>query len=260
LAVAAGAFGLAVRTSGSDAARPAPSTLIYAYEHGTGQPLWATDPNADPVLDADALDWAAERAGAPFTQTRDLSDFGYPAGMAPVTGAPLVDAPPPEVRVLTDSVDGTVRSVTLSVRSQLGAELLRFQRGPEGRTRIMSVNGGAIEDPSTLEWVEHYGEPDSLGVVLELRMPATEPIELHVIEHLLRPRELIGAIPFERPAELAPDVNAMSDRAVFRYSVAAYADPRHAFMPDGTTPDGPTSDVATPDDPGSDAEPADTLP
>jgi hypothetical protein len=41
---------------------------------------------------------------------------------------------------------------------------------------------------------------------------------------------------FERPVDLAPDVNAMSDRAVFAYSVAAYADPRHAFMPGAAAP------------------------
>jgi hypothetical protein len=190
-----------------------------------------TDPRADEVLDAEAIAWAADRAGASFSRTRDMTDFGYPVGAMPVADVRLIDAPPPDVQILSDSVLGRVREVTLTVRSRLRAEMLRFQLDPARGTRILSMNGMEIEVPDSLRWVEHYGVPDSAGVVLELRMPADEPIGMHVVEHHLRPRELVGPAPFERPDDLMPDVSAMSDRAVFRYSVAAYADPRHAFMP-----------------------------
>jgi hypothetical protein len=222
---------LAILAARPNADRPAPSTLVYAYEHGTGNALWVTDPAADPTLDADAMEWAAQRAGSTFSRTRDMADFGLPGGPSPVTDARLVAARPPEVLVLTDSIEGTVRDVTLAVRSNLGAELLRFQLDPPGRTRLLSINGDVIEEPERLLWAEHWGVPDSAGVVLELRMPAAAPIGLYVIEHLMRPRDLLGPTPFERPEDLMPDVNAMSDRAVFRYSVAAYVDPRHSFMP-----------------------------
>ena len=125
-----------------------------------------------------------------------------------------------------------------------GAELLRFHIDPPGRTRLLSINGVAIEEPQLLQWAEHWGEPDSAGVVLELRMPSSDPIGLYVVEHLLRPWELLGRAPFERPEDLAPDVNAMSDRAVLRYSVAAYVDPRHAFMPGAAVPERPSPDSA----------------
>jgi len=251
LVVAASSFGMAVLSARPSAERPAPSTLVYAYEHGTGSALWATDPSADPVLDADAIEWAANRAGSAFSRERDMSDFGYPAGPAPVTDARLVAAPPPEVLVLSDSIDGSVRNVSLSVRSNLGAELLRFHIDPPGRTRLLSINGVAIEESELLQWAEHWGEPDSAGVVLELRMSATDPIGLYVVEHLLRPWELLGQAPFERPEDLAPDVNAMSDRAAFRYSVAAYVDPRHAFMPGAAVRERPS--------PESSAEPTDSV-
>jgi len=237
LLVTVGAFAMTTTTAEPTAEHPGPSTLIYAYEHGTGQAFWASDPNADPVLDAAAIQWAAERSGAPLTQTRDMSDFGYPAGPAPVTAAPLIEAPPPLVEILSDTVEGVTRAVTLSVRSSLGAEVLLFQLDSLPRTRLLSINGVAVEQPDSVRQAYHFGQPDSLGVVLELRMPADAPIGLHVVEHFLRPRELLGADPFERPADLAPDVNAMSDRAVFRYSVAAYADPPRAVVPEGVEPE-----------------------
>jgi len=257
--VAVGAFGYAVSSSGPSDDRPAPSTLVYAYEHGTGSALWATDPKADPGLDSEAIAWAEARAGSPFSRTRDMSVFGYPAGPTPVTDAPLLDAPRPDVRILSDSIEGTVRQVTLSVRSRIGAELLRFQRDPPGRTRILSLNGIPIEQPDSLRWIEHYGEPDSAGVVLSLRMPATEPIGIHVIEHVVPAYDLLGTDPFQRPADLMPDVNAMSDRAVFSFSVGAYADPRHAFMPDADEAQpAQTFQQPTPATPQPPPEPADS--
>lgn len=108
--------------------------------------------------------------------------------------------------------------------------MMRFQRDPTSGTRILAVNGDAVLEPDSLRWVEHWGEPDSL-VVLELGAPVDEPIGLHVVEHLLRPEELLGVTPFERPPDLAPDVSTMSDRALLRFSVAAFADPRHSLFP-----------------------------
>jgi hypothetical protein len=230
LAAAGAALGLGVRTAEARADRPAPSTLIYAYEHGTGAAYWATDPAADPVLDATAIAWAVERAGAPFTSSADLITFGLPWGQAPVATGPVISAEPPEVVILGDTVNTDVRRVTLAARSRIGAERLMFTRDEGGRTRFVSIDGRRIDQPGSVAWIDHWGVPDSM-VVLELDMPADEPIGVHILEQHLRPAELLGAGRFERPAALAPDVSTGSDRAIFRYSIAAFADPRHAFVP-----------------------------
>ena len=54
-------------------------------------------------------------------------------------------------------------------------------------------------------------------------MPAGSPIGLYVIEHMLRPSELLGEETFSRPAHLAPNVVWMNDRAMLRFSVATFA-------------------------------------
>ena len=231
LAVAGGMLAVFVPWSGgSDADSPAPSTLVYAYEHGTGSAWWVTDPAADPVLDEEAAAWAEARAGAPFSRTEDLTRFGLRWEAAPVAPAPVVDAAPPQIVVLRDSVEANVRRVTLAARSRIGAEHLTFRRDPGVRTRFLAVDGVEVRQPGSVEWVDHWGAPDSL-VVLDLDMPAESPIGVHVIEDHYRPEELLGRGTFARPDHLAPDVSAGSDRAIFRYSVAAFADPRHAFMP-----------------------------
>jgi hypothetical protein len=234
---AAAALSIGVASAGSGPESPAPSTLVYAYEHGTGAAYWATDPNADLLLDEEAIAWAEERAGAPFAATEDMTRFGLPWEQAPVAVAPIITAATPEVVIIRDEVEANVRRVTLAARSRIGAERLTFARDRGGRTRFLSVAGAPIEQPGSVEWVDHWGIPDSM-VVVELDMPAAEPIAVHLLEDHLRPRELLGADAFSRPPHLAPDVEAVSDRAIFRYSIAAFADPRHAFMQTAGAPGG----------------------
>ena len=217
--------------------RPTPTTLVYAYEHGTGAAYWATDPEHGESGSVSAA-WVGSRVNAAFDETRDLSAFGYvptyrlgisgDGSDTPVARAEVVNAPPPAIGIIEDSIVGEERRVSLGVRSRIGAEMLGFQL--EGGTRLLAINGTALEDPEATERADHWGEPEGY-VQLDLRMPADEAIGLHVIEHLLRPEELLGSAPFERPADLAPNVNRLSDRAMFRYSVGVFVDPRHAIMP-----------------------------
>ena len=94
---------------------------------------------------------------------------------------------------------------------------------------LRSMNGVPIENGAAVRIAEHWGEPDG-AVALSLTMPAGSPIGVHVVEHLLRPDEIVGEGRFDRPGRLAPNVNWMSDRAMIRFSVAAFADPQHAIV------------------------------
>jgi hypothetical protein len=235
VAAAGVAFGLGVLGSRPSPERPLPTTLAYAYEHGSGEALWITAAGDEgrPGV-AERVAWAEARAGGSFDESRDLSGFGYWSGVVPVRRAPVVSASPPDVQVLRDSIVGSERSVRLSVRSVLGAEMLGFEIG-EG-TRLRAINDVPIENADALRRADHWGEPDG-AVLLDLTMPADEPIGVHVLEHLLRPWELLGDEAFERTASQAPNVNRLSDRAMMRYSVAAFVDPRHAFLRPTGRPD-----------------------
>jgi hypothetical protein len=217
LVTAGSAFAVGNLGANPSEERPAPSTLLYAYEHGARSALWVTDPAADAVIDSAAIAWAAAPAGASFSATRDLSDFGLP-GEHPVTDAPIFSAPPPQITVLADSTAELTRHLTLGLRSAIGAEVLGFQVTPLGGTRVLAVNGRALDGAVDIDWVEHWGIPDSL-VTLDVTTRAGGPIGLHVVEQLLRPEEVVVADVFRRPPQLAPDVRARSDRALFRSSV-----------------------------------------
>jgi hypothetical protein len=206
--------------------------LLYAYEHGARAGLWITDPTADPVLDSVAIAWAAAPAGSRFTARRDLTDFGLP-GEHPVSDAPMFPADAPEALLISDEAEGSIRRLSLGVRSRIGAEVLRFQVDPRSGARVRAINGHPLVGSDSIEWVEHWGAPDSL-VYLDVTMRAGAPIALHVVEQLLRPGEIVVADVFRRPPELAPDVSAQSDRALFRSSMEALLRPAADTVPPGS--------------------------
>jgi len=212
LVVGGVALGIGVLTARSTENRPAPSTLVYALDHSNQEALWVTDPSTEGA-DLASREWAVARAGSAFDEMQDLRDFGYPAGEVPVTEAVLAEVASPEVFTeFSEAVEG-VRRVLVGVRSRIGAESLRFQYVTDSNTRLVAINGRALESPDDLVWADHWGEPDPV-VVLTLEVPEGEPLQLNIIEHLLRPEELLGEAAFERPDELAPDITRLSDRAM----------------------------------------------
>jgi hypothetical protein len=234
--LAAGSLAMGIASARPSADRPLFTTLAYAYEHGSGDALWVTAPDGvgPESSDAAARAWAQTRAGGRFEETRDLTSFGYLRGEVPVRSATVVSAEPPSVEVLSDSIAGSERSVELAIRSRIGAEMLGFEL--DGGTRLQAINGVQIADGEPARRINHWGEPDG-AVQLRLSMPAAEPIGVHVVEHLLRPSEILGEEAFARAEDLAPDVTRLSDRAMFRYSVAAFVDPRFGSLRPAGQPD-----------------------
>ena len=234
-AIAALSLGTGIVTSGPSPEGPAPSTLLYAHEHGTDAAVWATDPglveeggSSEAETDPGRA-WARERVGRSFDTLLSLEDFLYlpdrrlTGPVEEVLSRPMATAParvalvePPAVDVATDTVIGDTRRVVLRVRSRIGAEMLAFELA--GRTRLTAINGDPVSNVDALRWIDHWGAPED-AVVLEISVPSGSPLELHVVEHHLRPEEILGRDAFRRPPELAPDVTRLSDRALFRSAV-----------------------------------------
>ena len=227
LVLGGGLLGMGIRAAAPTPARPAPSTLALAFDHGTSESLWLTDTSEEPV-DSAGEAWAVGRAGAAFAETRSLERFGYThfnwkgesSTDARVTAGPRVEAPLPEVWALSDTVVEGTRRLRLAVRSRIGAELIQFLFPEGGGTRLGAVNGRSVPPESLPAMAEHWGAPDPV-VFLDLEMAEGTQPEMDVVEHLLRPRELVGAEPFQRTPELAPDIVWKSDRAMIRTPAAS---------------------------------------
>ncbi len=214
---AGGAFlAVGMSTAAPSADRPAPSTLVYALDHETGSAWWGTDAQrgeSDP-----GVAWASAVAG-PF-DTASIPDVvreftpgrrGYA-----VARADAVDAPAPTVAIVADST-ATGDLLRLSVTSAIGAEMMLFRFGDDGGPT--AVNGRELPGGPRSTNVEHWGAPEG-GVILDFALvPRDELLSFTIVEHHLRPGELVGADRFRRPPELAPNIRTLSDRAMIRTRV-----------------------------------------
>ena len=214
--LAAGAFlaaGMSTATPSPE--RPAPSTLVYTMDRETGAAYWATDRTRD---DSDpGVAWATAAVG-PFEAPPD----SYPAiafggGSYRYAFAPAdpVDLPPPTVTVVADStLPGDVLRVAIT--SAIGAERMLIGI-PDDGPRLAAVNGQLLPADFPPGQLIHWGAPPEGGLILDFVHPPGNPsLSLVIIEHHLRPGELVGEHYFSRPPELAPNVRTLSDRAMIR--------------------------------------------
>ncbi len=222
--VAAAAFlGAGILAAGPDPDRPAPSTLVYALDRGTGTALWATDPDSVAGGSTAARAWVAGRIG-PVSGLDALAVFlgprapGNADSLYATAAAPPVDMPLPEVSIIADPAPPPGR-VRLGVRSRIGAESVVFL--PDARTtRILAVNGRDLAGSEPVEYLDHWGMPEG-QILLELSDPiGSESLRFAIVEHHFRPETLVDGDPFDRPPELAPNVKRLSDRAMIRTPVS----------------------------------------
>ena len=262
LALAGAFLGLGVRAARPTEARPAPSTLALALDHGSGEVLWVTDTSTLGV-DSAATAWAADRAGGTFTETRSLERlaYGFRGSDARVRPGPegVVQTPAPELWALSDTVAAGVRHLRVGIRSRIGAEMMAFVFPEGGATHPVAINGHALPDGARPTLLSHWGVPDPI-VVLDLEMPEGASPEMDVVEHMLRPQELVGDAPFQRPPTLAPDIRAMSDRFMARLPAGSLGiipgPPPFSLEPEGIA-GSPPVDPPVPAE--STAQPADSL-
>ena len=142
-----------------------------------------------------------------------LADFSPRSVRYALAAADPLDAPPPTVSVVADSTvpSGMLR---VTVTSEIGAEMMLFRFGEDG-PRLAALNGRTLGGrPSRLE---HWGTPEGDGVILDFEHEAgAGDVRFTVVEHHLRPGELLGTDRFARPPELAPNIRMLSDRAMIR--------------------------------------------
>ena len=216
-------LGVGMSTARPSADRPAPSTLVYLMDRETGSAWWGTDPDRDEsdpgvawaaaaVGPFDA--WGSGNAGEAVVRTVNSVVVRYA-----LAAAEPAEIPPPDIALVTDTaVAGGLPRV--SVTSRIGAEMMLFRPGDAG-ARLAAINGKTVPGGTGSWGMEHWGEPEG-SVLLDFEPVADGDgvLRFAVIEHHLRPGELVGNTIFARPDNLAPNIRKLSDRAMIRTMVA----------------------------------------
>lgn len=242
LVAGGGLLGFGILQAGPSAERPVPSTLLHVVDREEDEAFWLT-------RDDPGLEWARERfgdfqevrSGAPFllpgswlAQPVAVADAGEPVGVAdggePVDTtefpAPIVpEFPAPTVEVVETVPGMLARTLRLRVSSEVAAEVVTLELDhDEEFITVVAVNGarvppGEAQRPGArrpVTRVTHQGVPRN-GLLLDVEVPeALEALRVRVVEEHMRPAELLGAEPFQRPPHLMASSRNRSDRLVIR--------------------------------------------
>ena len=132
----------------------------------------------------------------------------------------------PRVRVLADRTAGGHRELDLAIESGLSGEMVGV-RILDGEGEIATVNrtswsGGPGAGP--VRNLVHWGAPEGGFVSVGIRLyPGETAVHLEILEHHLRPGEILGEGFFRRDESLIPNAPAGSDRIVQRTRVTLAA-------------------------------------
>ncbi|MEJ2206523.1 MAG: hypothetical protein P8170_20720, partial [Gemmatimonadota bacterium] len=211
---------------------PVPSSLLYLVDD-TLAPASPATPGAEPDTTPPAARrmegrwlrvpgpgerWARSWVVEEETGPRDPGVLLLSrTGRYEVAGAgPEAVLSPPWIRILEADPPG--RRLRLALRSGLGGEMVGVHL-PAGGT-WEGVAGGALAGEPGSEPVRslvHWGQIDGGWLTLDVRLePGQQRVEILILEHHLRPDEVLGEGMFRRNASLIPDASTESDRVIQR--------------------------------------------
>lgn len=125
----------------------------------------------------------------------------------------------PSIEVVGDRTEGGRRALTLRVRPGLDAEMIgvRIPDGADGA--IVAVSGRSLDAAGPpVRTLIHWGRPEDEMITVALT-GAEDGIAFDLLEHHLRPAEILGEGFFQRADSVIADASTGSDRIIQRVRV-----------------------------------------
>jgi hypothetical protein len=170
-------------------------------------------------------DWARSWAVAGVVSERGPDGLLLPEGVAWVVAGtgPAAEVSPPRVEVLESTVAEGMWRLRVVVAPGLPGEMLGLRLPDEVAGRIVAVDGLALSSPDAslpVRSVRRWGRGTDEHATFQLQIDAPPgPMFFDLVEHHLRPAEILGEPFFERDRTLIPDASTGSDRLVQRTTV-----------------------------------------
>ena len=163
--------------------------------------------------------WARSWVGQAVSGPDDPGDALLEGGPWRIIGTgPDAEVQEPLVTVSEGPWSLRARDIRVTIRSRLGGEMtgIRLPDGVEGE--ITSLTGTQWRPGDRpVRALMHWGRPEdddlTVGIVL---YPSTHEPVLQVIEHHLRPKEILGDYFFQRADSIVPTPSVGSDRVIQR--------------------------------------------
>ena len=194
---------IAAKATRYSPAHPKPSLLSYALDADTGKALWASSTNRlDP--------WTVHYLGSSASRGK-LPDFvpdWYPVDFLQQE-APAMALPPPLAELSRDYTEGATRTLLLHISTPRHARILHVGFS-EAEVSGANVNGHDLGKPSEARWRQpghwgfDYANPPAEGLAVEIRVQASAPVTVVVVDRSSGLPTIPGANFPPRPDDAMP--------------------------------------------------------
>jgi len=200
-----GFFVAGIISSGFGVSHPQSNSLLYGLDADSGQAFWASGDRTPDEWTGQVISATAGRATLaevfPFGTRKFLKE------QAP----PIAALNAPQVKVLSDSINGGLRTLRLHVTSSRQASQLSVYLEPEVEVLAATVGGQPLKNPDASikgekEWGLSYTGAPRDGIELTIDVNTTKPIKFRVVDRSYGlPETLVSSLK-PRPDYLMPSI------------------------------------------------------
>lgn len=206
----------AIFNPGFDRQHPRSDSLFYVLNADTGKAVWASNDMAADEWTSQVLQGNVQRTS--LTEYLPLNPNKYLN--AP---APAIATQPADIRVLSDSTQGDVRTLSMRVTSTQGALNISVPRDANVEIVGAAINGKRAENVktsagNTAAWELNYLSPPKEGFDLALEVKGVRPVPLKVLGLTYALPEVPGVTLKPRPDYIIPSPSATSDQSLITKS------------------------------------------
>jgi hypothetical protein len=206
----------AIFNPGFDRGHPKTDSLFYVLNADTGKAVWASSDVAADQWTSQVLQGNIQRSS--LSEYLPLNPNKYLNAPAPAT-----QTQPADIRVLSDSTQGDVRTLSLRVTSTQGVLSIAVPRDANVEIVGATINGKRAENvkPSagnTAAWELNYLAPPKEGFDLALEVKGARPVPLKILGVSYSLPDAPGVTLKPRPDFIIPSPSANSDQSLITKS------------------------------------------
>jgi hypothetical protein len=187
-------------------------SLFYALNANTGRAIWASLDDRPSEWTSQFLTGSAERG--PIRDFVGLNLRGLSAE------APVLPAPAPDLKVISDTTTNGIRSLNLRITSARQAPLIMVSLNPETKVRAFVLDGKRYDEHPRDDYVLRYFAPPAEGIELMVELEQSQTVVLQVTDHSYGLPEAPGASYKPRPDYLMPSTHHFNNGLVVTKSFA----------------------------------------
>jgi hypothetical protein len=202
-----GSLGLMIAasfTAGFDSQHRKPNSIFYSVNADTSTAFWAS---VDAAPDA----WTRQFFSEDAAQATLPEFFPLSSRKFLQSRAPLAPFAAPSLALLADSTLDHVRTLEMQVTSPRQAPMISLYVSGDTKVLGAMINGKRIQSQETdrhgtseVHWgLRFWGLPPE-GLSVTLQIPASQPVELRLVDQSFELPEIPGVSPSPRPDHMMP--------------------------------------------------------